>query len=61
MNNDNFHRIASVSKAITKQAIFELVKRDNLNLNDLVFGQILTEFNVCGRLASTTVSHLINH
>jgi len=51
MSNDNYHRIASVSKAITKQAIEELVRRGKLSYGNLVFRDIFTEFQVDAKMA----------
>jgi hypothetical protein len=50
MSNGNYHRIASVSKAITKQAIEELVRRGKLSYSNLVFKDIFTEFQVDSKM-----------
>jgi CubicO group peptidase (beta-lactamase class C family) len=61
MNNSNYHRIASVSKAITKQAIEELVRRGKISYINLVFKDIFTEFKVDAKMAKVTVKHLCDH
>lgn len=50
-----------MSKAITKQAIEELVKLNRLSYGNLVFKEILSEFQVNAKLAKITVKHLCDH
>lgn len=62
-DTSNFHRIASVSKAVTRAVLDVLVKRNQLDTSQKVFTKFLTEFNIKRnpRLCEITVQHLIDH
>jgi len=64
---DSLCRVGSVSKTITALAILRLVETGRLNLNDRVFGDILTQLTPPpgsapdARLNDITVRHLLHH
>jgi CubicO group peptidase (beta-lactamase class C family) len=57
---ENFHRLASVSKCFTREAVHVLVKQKKLRYEDFVF-KIMPEYRAEGYLADITVQHCINH
>ena len=60
-NNAFVHRIASISKTITKQSIFSLVASKQLDLDAKVFPLL----NICckenPKAAKITIRHLVTH
>ncbi len=60
---DHRFRIASVSKPITSAAIFLLIERGKLSLDDRVFGKdaLLGITDPTDRLGKITVHHLLTH
>lgn len=62
-SNDYFHRIASVSKAVTRACIDALVARGKISMEASVFKKYLTQFSTTKnpRLNQITVEHLYDH
>ena len=62
-SNDKFHRIASVSKAVTRAAIDALVKKGKIDMDKKVFVKYLTQYNTSKnqKLNHITVQHLYDH
>lgn len=63
LNVDHRFRVASVSKPITSAAIFLLIERGKLSLDDKVFGKggLLEITDPADRLRKITVHHLLTH